>query len=292
MNVNFSSYMNAVSTTQWSNFTRALNSSIAPWSGVILATSVTALIGLGLYRWSQTNSDSKLNAAKDDQFEKIKEKVSRAYGYVFGGFSLTAVSAVAAHISGLSQHILQNSYYISIPITLASFASLFATLWTDKDNSKTKHVAWGIFNVTMGLMLSPLGYLNQKIVAQAAAISLGLGGTLTFIAYKAPDKRFLAWEGPLMAVLTSMSIASTIALFFPGSAFAYGADRASLYGGLIVFTGLLMSSTQRLLTEAEQQSDKEFDPINSSMNIYLDGLNIFIRILRIMLENQKKEEKA
>jgi FtsH-binding integral membrane protein len=107
----------------------------------------------------------------------------------------------------------------------------------------------------------------------------------------APDKRFMTWEGPLMAALTSISIASFVAFFFPGSAFAYGVDRASLYGGLLIFSGLFMASTQRLMDEAEKQSDKDFDAINSSLNVYLDGLNIFIRIVRTLLENDKSESK-
>jgi FtsH-binding integral membrane protein len=283
MNIS-SSLMNAISSNQWSNFARAFNSSITSWSGVILGTSALALTGLGVYRWSQ----SGVKEEEEQDFGEVKERVSRAYAYVFGGFALTASAAVVCHVSGVSRAILQNAY-LTIPIVLTSCASLAATILIDKENTKAKHVAWGIFNFTMGMSLAPLGYLNQKIVAQAAAISLGLGGALTLTAFLAPDRRFLAWEGPLMAALTNISIASFVACFFPGSAFAYGVDRASLYGGLVIFSGLFMSSTQRLMEEAEKQSDKDFDPINSSLNIYLDGLNIFVRILRILLENNKEE---
>lgn len=288
MNIS-SSLMNAISSNQWSNFTRGLNSSVSAWSGIILATSATALAGLGIYRWSQSGvANDEQDEAQD--FEQTKERISRVYGYVFGGFALTAAAAVVTHISGLSQAVFQNAY-IAIPIVIGSCISLIATVMIDKENTKAKHVAWGIFNITMGMSLAPLGYLNQKIVAQAAAISLGLGGALTLTAFLAPDKRFLEWEGPLMASLSTISIASFVACFFPNSAFAYGVDRVSLYGGLLIFSGLLMSSTQRLMEEAEKQSDKNFDPINSSLNIYLDGMNIFVRILRILLENNKDDNQ-
>ena len=284
MNVSGVTY--AASATQWSNFTHFLNSSLGRWSGLILATSATALVGLGVYRWSQASKQGQ--DEYDADFDEVKQRVSRTYGYVFGGFALTALAAVTAHVSGFSQKILQNGL-LAASISIGSCIALIATLLTDKENGKAKHVAWAIFNVTMGMMLSPIGYLNQKVVAQAAAISLGLGGAITLAAYLAPDRSFLAWQGPLMAALTSISIASCVALFFPGSAFAYGVDRASLYGGLAIFSMLLASSTQRLMEEAETQYEEDFDPINSSMSIYLDGMNIFIRILRIMLENQKEE---
>jgi FtsH-binding integral membrane protein len=284
--MNVSNLMSVPGASHWSKFKNILNSSVTPWAALILGASATALVGLGYYRWSHKDQQPD---QIDAGFEKVKKRVSHAYTYVFGGYALTAAAAALAHISGLSQKILQNKY-LSIPFVLGSCAALVATLLIDHKNEKTKHVAWGIFNVTMGIMMSPLGYLNQKIVAQAAAISLGLGSALTFCAYLAPDRNFLAWEGPLMTALTSISIASFVALFFPHSAFAYGVDRASLYGGLIIFSGLLMSSTQRLMSEAEHKSDKAFDPINSSMRIYLDGMNIFVRLLRMMLEN-KKEDK-
>lgn len=278
-----SPFTNALSANSWSNFGRFATSSVAPWAAVILGTGATlGLAGLAVHRFNQSNS-----VERDLRFEKIKERVSQVYGYVFGGFVLTGIAAAAAHISGFSLSLLQNPY-LSIPVVLGIAVSLSATMWTDKDDIKAKHIAWGIFNFTMGMMLSPLGFFNQKIVAQAAAISLGLGGCLTFIAYKAPDKKFLQWEGPLMSVLTGISIASCIALFAPRTAFAYGVDRVSLYGGLGIYSILMMASTQRLIEEAEKQTKREFDPINSSLGIYIDGLSIFVRILRILSENKKE----
>lgn len=289
--MNISNGTNAISANQWSTFMRGMNTSVAPWSGVILGTSVTALTALGVYHWSQSDSSEFEEASEKVAFNLVKDKVCRAYGYVIGGFALTGATAIASHVSGISRSILQNPY-LTIPIFLGSCISLVATMTINKENVKAKHVAWGIFNTTMGMALSPIGYLNQKIVAQAAAFSLGLGGILTTTVFLSPNKKFLEMEAPLMAALTSISIASTIALFFPASAFAYGVDRVSLYGGLAIFTGLFMSSTQRLVQEAETQTDKQFDAITSSMNIYLDGLNIFLRILRIMLENQEEKAKS
>lgn len=286
--MNISNMMNVATATQWSTVTQFLNSSMTRWSGLILATATTAAIGLGFYRW--THPQYNVDDIQDDNFDKVKGRVCHVYGYVFGGFALTAAAAAVTHMSGLSLRILQDRY-LAIPLTLGCCAALVATHLINKDNDKTKKVAWLIFNVTMGMMLSPLGFLDQRIVAQAAAISLGLGGALTLTAFLAPDRRFLEWEGPLLAALSSLSIASFVAFFFPNTAFAYGVDRASLYGGLAIFSGFLMASTQRLIGEAEKLSDALFDPINASMNIYSDMLSIFIRILRIQIEN-KKEENA
>lgn len=269
---------------------RALSTSISSWSGIILATSLTALAGIGFYRWSQAQDQTQEAAPVDPNFERIKERVKKAYAYVFGGLAVTAVSAAVAHAAGLSKHILQNTYFCGPILFIASIGSLAATIFIKKEDVKARQIALAVFNVTMGLTLSPIGFVQRAIVAQAAFITLGIGGLLTFTAYMAPDKRFLKWEGPLMTALTTLSVGSFIARFFPNTAFAYGMDRASLYGGLVIFCGLFMSSTQQLMDQAEKENDAQFDPINASLNLYLDTLNIFVRILRILNENKDKDK--
>lgn len=272
-----------------SDISNVLSVSVSKWSGIILTMSLTALAGLGIYRWSHSGKAD--NTAQDKDFEKVKARMTQAYAYVFGGLAATAVTAALAHATGLSRKILENSYFL-IPATFVlSIGGLITTMLTDKENVKTKHIALAVFNIGMGLSLSPLCFLQRTILAQAAMITLGLGSLLTFSAYMAPDKSFLRWEGPLMMALTTLSIASFVASFFRDTAFHYGVDRMSLYGGLVIFSIYLMVDTQRLMDEAENQSDAQYDAINSSMSIYLDMVNIFIRVVRVLAENQKNDEK-
>lgn len=283
-----SNFLNATSNPYLNNPTRFLETSVSStWSAIILATGLTSLAGLAVYHWKTNDRDALIT-----DFDKAtKEKVASAYGYVFKGFVLTSIASTIAHVSGLSFQLLKHSYAL-IPLTLVSIGSLIATQWTNKENTAKKLLSWGIFNASMGIALSPIGFINKAIVAQAGAISLGLGGLLTGIVYLSPNTNFMKWEGPLWAGFASLSIASAAALFFPNTAFAYGADRASLYGGLVIFCGFLMASTQRLIKEAESKRKNQFDPINSSLGIYLDILNIFVKILKILAENKKEEAKA
>jgi FtsH-binding integral membrane protein len=54
----------------------------------------------------------------------------------------------------------------------------------------------------------------------------------------------------------------------------------SIYGGLVLFSMLLLYDTQRIVKKAE--TSMHFDPVNESIAIYLDTLNIFIRIATIL----------
>jgi FtsH-binding integral membrane protein len=64
----------------------------------------------------------------------------------------------------------------------------------------------------------------------------------------------------------------------------------SLYGGLVLFSLYLLYDTQNVIKKAETM--EEFDPILESLNIYMDIINIFIRIVTILsLDEEQKEEK-
>lgn len=63
----------------------------------------------------------------------------------------------------------------------------------------------------------------------------------------------------------------------------------SLYGGLVVFSGLVLWDTKKIIQHAENTYDtRKLSPINESLGIYLDFINLFIRILAIMDNRRRK----
>lgn len=54
----------------------------------------------------------------------------------------------------------------------------------------------------------------------------------------------------------------------------------TLYGGLVLFSMFMLYDTQRIVKKAESYHD--FDPINESISIYLNTINIFIRMAQIL----------
>lgn len=267
-----------------------LNSSVSKYSGLIFAGSA-ALLGGGI---AYTVTQGKFNEAEnaDPNFAQIRARVASAYTYVFGSLGMTAATAALAHVAGFSRVILENNALALPLLCIASFAGVAVTLLSDKSNVNLRHAALAITNITIGIMLSPLGFIPGSLVAQAALITAGIGGLMTFVAYIAPDESFLKYQGPLLAGLTTISLASLAALFFPNTAFAYGADRLSLYGGLAIFTGLLAVDTQAIISRAKKENDAQFDPIDNARDLYWDTLSVFLRILRMILENSQKDKAS
>ena len=113
-------------------------------------------------------------------------------------------------------------------------------------------------------------------------------GGLSTVAACAPNDKFLYMGGPL-AMGFGVVFASSIASMFlpPTTALGAGVYSIALYGGLILFGGFILYDTQKIIHRAEQHPTygydiQKYDPINSSMGIYTDTLNIFIRIAQIL----------
>ncbi len=62
----------------------------------------------------------------------------------------------------------------------------------------------------------------------------------------------------------------------------------SIYGGILLFSAFMLYDTQRIANRAE--NSRLYDPINESISIYMNTLNIFIRMASIfaMGGNRKK----
>lgn len=110
----------------------------------------------------------------------------------------------------------------------------------------------------------------------------------------APSEKFLLMGAPLGMGL-GVVIASSLGSMFlpPTTALGAGLYAITLYGGLILFSGFLLYDTQRIIVQAERYPTfgvTPYDPVNASLSIYMDTLNIFIRIATILAGggNRKK----
>ena len=93
--------------------------------------------------------------------------------------------------------------------------------------------------------------------------------------------------GPLAMGLGVVFVSSLGSAFLPPtSALGAGVHAIALYGGLILFGAFLLYDTQKILHRAEHHpvgyGVRAYDPINASISIYVDTMNIFIRIAQIL----------
>ena len=71
-------------------------------------------------------------------------------------------------------------------------------------------------------------------------------------------------------------------MVYPHSAALYNIN---LYFGLALFSAYLLYDTQKIMYRAK--TDVRYDPINQSIHVYLDAINLFTRFVQIF-GNKKK----
>ena len=134
-----------------------------------------------------------------------------------------------------------------------------------------------------GVMLAPALLFAERaqpgIVSQAGILTFATFGSLTV--YAAVSRRdFSAWGGFFFVGLMVLLVTSVLNIFFQN-------QTASLWiagATVLVFGGLLVFDTWRILRTDTYGPD---DYVLAAVQIYLDLLNIFLAILRLLGGNRR-----
>jgi FtsH-binding integral membrane protein len=133
-----------------------------------------------------------------------------------------------------------------------------------------------LFNFVMGVFISPTLYFYGRqqpgLIGKAAVLTLGAFGILTLYAFVS-RRDFSPW-GSFLIVGLWVLIGTSILNFFVGSA---AADLWIAGVAVLLFSGLLVFDTWRL---RNQYGPDEY--VGAAVQIYLDLLNMFMAILRIL----------
>uniref|UniRef100_A0A0N5AF69 Growth hormone-inducible transmembrane protein n=1 Tax=Syphacia muris TaxID=451379 RepID=A0A0N5AF69_9BILA len=230
----------------------------------------------------------------------VRDRLKSTYGYLIGSLGITAASAVMATRSPAIMNLVSGGSLMTLFISLAAIiGSGMLVQAIDYENTVLKHAAWLAHTAIFGAFLAPLCFLGGPTLIRAAWYTAGIAAGLSFTAVTAPSERFLNMAGPLAMGLGVVFVANIGTFFLPPTSVA-GASLASIviYGGLILFSAFLLHDTQRVVKQAEgypmrsnrmmqygefsRGQYRGFDPINAQISIYLDILNIFIRMAMIL----------
>merc|ERR1719411_1702349 len=141
---------------------------------------------------------------------------------------------------------------------ICTFGASHMTQSIDYDSSPiAKHMAWAAVNGLVGLsMVGLCGIAGGAIVQQAALITGCIIGGMSTAAMVSPSD----WALQMVPYLD---------------------------GGLGLFGLMTAHDAQRVLHDAQVAG--QFDPVSEQMGLYLDTINIFVRVVQIlMMSNRKK----
>lgn len=220
--------------------------------------------------------------------EFVRERIRDTYLYFAASLGISAASAVAVFRSPKLLNLVSRNGWMSILGTFAVMigSGMLAQSIPYSPGFGAKQAAWMAHSAILGAVIAPICFIGGPILMRAAWYTAGVVGGLSTVAVCAPSDKFLYMGGPL-AIGLGVVFASSVASMFlpPTTALGAGIASLSLYGGLLLFSGFLLYDTQKIVKRAElypMYAMRPFDPVNSAMSIYMDTMNIFIRIATIL----------
>jgi len=211
------------------------------------------------------------------------------------GIGIIAVAARAMHANGWSYRLMASNPWLVMGLGLAtSIGTMIGCQMTPPENYVLKYGLWAGFNVTQAALLSPLMFLQPALLARAGLYTLGMMGSIAFVGATAKQEKYLYLGGPLLAGVAVVALSGLAPLVIPATATRtlMLTENLWLYGGLIVFGGFTLYDVQKILHRARlaERGLVKRDPVNESISLELDFINIFIRMVQIlgMSQNRRK----
>jgi FtsH-binding integral membrane protein len=151
-------------------------------------------------------------------------------------------------------------------------------------NSRSRLLSFGALSVGMGMTLAPLVAIVPAYVLPASfVITSSIFAGSSAYAYWRPQGSILKYQAPLfggLIGLVGMQIIGLGALAIAGpNILTEMIHSADVYGGIVLFTALTAVETQ---VAVKMYESKNPDHLGCATNLYLDFMNILIRITEAM----------
>ncbi|KAF5665977.1 Bax Inhibitor family [Fusarium heterosporum] len=188
-----------------------------------------------------------------------------------------------------------NPWVVGIGGLALSFATMIGTRSISPDNYIPKYALWTAFNATQAAFVAPLlAFVPPAILGRAGLYTIAMMGGLAVVGATAKQEKYLYIGGPLLAGAAIVAASGLAPLVLPATALRTIAFTESiwLYGGLAVFGGFTLYDVQKVLHHARlaQAGVMRRDPVNESISLELDFLNIFIRMVQILMMQQNRRK--
>lgn len=132
------------------------------------------------------------------------------------------------------------------------------------------------------------------IIGRAGLYTIAMMGSISFVGATAKQEKYLYLGGPLLAGCAIVAASGFAPLILPATAVRTLAftENIWLYGGLAVFGGFTLYDVQKILGHARlaERGLIPKDPVNESISLELDFLNIFIRMVQILMMQQNRRK--
>ncbi|XP_066258135.1 bax inhibitor 1 [Euwallacea similis] len=205
-------------------------------------------------------------------------------------YACLAMSTLAAGI-GASVHLFTNILQAGFLSSIGAIVFFFLLIFTHDDNGKgmTKRVGYllGFASLTgmgMGPLLEHVMLVNPSIIITAFMGTCVIFASFTICAIFSDRRKWLYLGGVLFALLNSLMLMSLANIFF-GSTILWNAQ---IYIGLLAMCGFVLYDTQAII-EKRRMGSKDF--VAHSLDLFVDFIGIFKRLLIILTQKEQEQQK-
>lgn len=218
--------------------------------------------------------------------EGLRNYMLKIYNYMAGGLAATAVVAwlIVSNPSILrlffTPHGVSGLGWLAL---LSPLILVFAFGWVLSRGTlkQVQSMFWG-YSALMGISLAPifLVYTGSSIARVFLITSATFGG-LSLYGYTT-KKDLSGWGSFLIMGVIGLVVASIVNIFLNST----GLDYALSYLTVFIFAGLTAYDTQKLkslyFATGNNEDFAERSAISGALSLYLDFINMFMALLRIM----------
>jgi len=276
---------------------------LAPEQGTAInmgqgALAGAAVVGMGALAFYGAGMSGEVGAVDKAVMwpQYVKDRVKDTYMYFGGSLVATAGTAAAIFRSPTALNLVSRGGLMAMGVSIAAMigSSMVARSIPYTPGVGAKQMAWLAHCAVVGAVIAPICMLGGPILTRAAWYTAGMVGGLSTVAVCAPSDKFLYMGGPLAMGLGLVFCASIGSAFLPPTtALGAGMYSVAMYGGLILFGAFLLYDTQKIIYKAERHpvgyGAPPFDPVNASISIYMDTINIFIRIAQLLAGGNRRK---
>ncbi|KAI9319854.1 inhibitor of apoptosis-promoting Bax1-domain-containing protein [Dichotomocladium elegans] len=191
--------------------------------------------------------------------------------------STIALSAVYMYNLNIRQWIQSHQWLIFLSI-FGTLGIMLALMWKAR-STPLNYILLGLFTLLEGHLVGFIvTYYDQTIVLQALIITFGVFVGLTLFTLQ--SKWDFSGMGPfLFAGVSILLVLSLVQIFIP---FSDGLNFAIAIAGVIIFSGYVIFDTFLIFNRYSAE-----DYIIASLSLYMDFINLFLRILQILSAMQR-----
>jgi FtsH-binding integral membrane protein len=219
--------------------------------------------------------------ANSDLDDRVRQHLARVYstlGMTLGAAAVGALIHMKLNCGGL----LSSLACVGLMIALAIDAN--------KQDTTRRLAIVALFGAFKGMSIGPLlahtVHVDPSIIVTAFLATTTIFACFTLSALMAKRRSYLYLGGVLSSALSALFLLSVLSMFIANPF----VRSVQLWLGLFMFCGYVLFDTQMII---EKCSSGDSDYVWHSVELFIDFVAIFVRIVVILLEHSdgKKKEK-